>query len=124
MVFILQNFERMKLGETFINKIPSMKILDVANARAPNLLHKIIGIRTGEKIHETMCPSDDSHITYEFEYYFVIASTIQFSFITDFSVNALGESGKLVQRGFEYNSGSNTEWLSKEEFLELTKEIE
>ncbi|HJF84005.1 UDP-N-acetylglucosamine 4,6-dehydratase (inverting) [Helicobacter pullorum] len=122
--FVLKNFERMKGGETFIPKIPSMKILDVANALAPNLPHKIIGIRPGEKIHETMCPSDDSHITYEFEDYFVIAPTIQFNFITDFSVNALGESGKLVQRGFEYNSGSNTEWLSKEEFLELTKEIE
>ncbi|WP_455940591.1 UDP-N-acetylglucosamine 4,6-dehydratase (inverting) [Helicobacter pullorum] len=122
--FVLKNFERMKGGETFIPKIPSMKILDVANALAPNLPHKIIGIRPGEKIHETMCPSDDSHITYEFEDYFVIAPTIQFNFITDFSVNALGESGKLVQRGFEYNSGSNTEWLSKEEFLELSKEIE
>lgn len=122
--FVLKNFERMKGGETFIPKIPSMKILDVANALAPNLPHKIIGIRPGEKIHETMCPSDDSHITYEFADYFVIAPTIQFSFITDFSVNALGESGKLVQRGFEYNSGSNTEWLSKEEFLELSKEIE
>lgn len=122
--FVLKNFERMKGGETFIPKIPSMKIIDVANALAPNLPHKIIGIRPGEKIHETMCPSDDSHITYEFEDYFVIAPTIQFSFITDFSVNALGESGKLVRRGFEYNSGSNTEWLSKEEFLELTKEIE
>lgn len=122
--FVLKNFERMKGGETFIPKIPSMKIIDVANALAPNLPHKIIGIRPGEKIHETMCPSDDSHITYEFEDYFVIAPTIQFSFITDFSVNALGESGKLVQRGFEYNSGSNTEWLSKEEFLELSKEIE
>lgn len=122
--FVLKNFERMKGGETFIPKIPSMKIMDVANALAPNLPHKIIGIRPGEKIHETMCPSDDSHITYEFEDYFVIAPTIQFNFITDFSVNALGESGKLVQRGFEYNSGSNTEWLSKEEFLELSKEIE
>lgn len=122
--FVLKNFERMKGGETFIPKIPSMKILDVANALAPNLPHKIIGIRPGEKIHETMCPSDDSHITYEFADYFVIAPTIQFNFITDFSVNALGERGKLVQRGFEYNSGSNTEWLSKEEFLELSKEIE
>ena len=121
--FVLKNFERMKGGETFIPKIPSMKIIDVANALAPNLPHKIIGIRPGEKIHETMCPSDDSHITYEFEDYFVIAPTIQFNFITDFSVNALGESGKLVQRGFEYNSGSNTEWLSQEEFLVLTKEF-
>ncbi|TLD89270.1 UDP-N-acetylglucosamine 4,6-dehydratase (inverting) [Helicobacter sp. MIT 05-5294] len=119
--FVLKNFERMKGGETFVPKIPSMKITEVAKALAPNLPHKIIGIRPGEKIHETMCPSDDSHITYEFKDYFVIAPTIQFSFITDFSTNALGESGKLVPRGFSYDSGTNTQWLSNQEFLELLK---
>lgn len=117
--FVLKNFERMKGGETFVPKIPSMKITEVAKALAPNLPHKIIGIRPGEKIHETMCPSDDSHITYEFNDHFVIAPTIQFNFITDFSTNALGEVGKLVQRGFEYNSGSNTQWLNTETFLKL-----
>lgn len=117
--FVLKNFERMKGGETFVPKIPSMKITEVAKALAPNLPHKIIGIRPGEKIHEIMCPSDDSHITYEFNDHFVIAPTIQFNFITDFSTNALGEVGKLVQRGFEYNSGSNTQWLNTEAFLKL-----
>lgn len=117
--FVLKNFKRMKGGETFVPKIPSMKITEVAKALAPNLPHKIIGIRPGEKIHETMCPSDDSHITYEFNDHFVIAPTIQFNFITDFSTNALGEVGKLVQRGFEYNSGSNTQWLNTEAFLKL-----
>lgn len=119
--FVLKNFERMKGGETFVPKIPSMKITEVAKALAPNLPHKIIGIRPGEKIHETMCPSDDSHITYEFKDYYVIAPTIQFSFITDFSTNALGESGKLVSRGFSYDSGTNTQWLSNQDFLELLK---
>ncbi|PZT48734.1 UDP-N-acetylglucosamine 4,6-dehydratase (inverting) [Helicobacter valdiviensis] len=119
--FVLKNFERMVGGETFVPKIPSMKITDLALALAPNLAHKLVGIRPGEKIHEVMCPSDDSHITYEFSDHFVIAPTIQFNFVTDFSKNALGEVGKLVERGFEYNSGSNKEWLSKEEFLELIK---
>ncbi len=119
--FVLKNFERMKGGETFVPKIPSMKMTEVAKALAPNLPHKIIGIRPGEKIHETMCPSDDSHITYEFKDYYVIAPTIQFSFITDFSTNALGESGKLVPRGFSYDSGTNTQWLSNQDFLELLK---
>lgn len=119
--FVLKNFERMKGGETFVPKIPSMKMTEVAKALAPNLPHKIIGIRPGEKIHETMCPSDDSHITYEFKDYYVIAPTIQFSFITDFSTNALGESGKLVPRGFSYDSGTNTQWLSTQDFLELLK---
>lgn len=117
--FVLENFKRMQGGETFVPKIPSMKITEVALALAPNLAHKIIGIRPGEKIHECMCPSDDSHLTYAFEDYYMIAPTIQFNFITDFSKNALGENGSLVKRGFEYNSGSNTEWLSKEAFLEL-----
>ncbi len=119
--FVLKNFTRMLGGETFVPKIPSMKITDVALALAPNLPHKIIGIRPGEKIHEVMCPKDDSHITYEFSDYYVIAPTIQFNFITDFSKNALGECGGLVTRGFEYNSGTNTQWLSKEEFLGLIK---
>ena len=119
--FVLKNFERMKGGETFVPKIPSMKMVEMAKALAPNLPHKIIGIRPGEKIHETMCPSDDSHITYEFSDYYVIAPTIQFSFITDFSKNALGESGKLVPRGFSYDSGTNKQWLSHEEFLELLR---
>lgn len=117
--FVLKNFTRMKGGETFVPKIPSMKITEVALALAPHLPHKIIGIRPGEKIHECMCPSDDSHLTYEFKDYYVIAPTIQFSFITDFSENALGEKGKPVARGFDYSSGTNTEWLSQKEFLEL-----
>ncbi len=75
--FVLKNFTRMLGGETFVPKIPSMKITDVALALAPNLPHKIIGIRPGEKIHEVMCPKDDSHITYEFSDYYVIAPTIQ-----------------------------------------------
>ncbi|MCH5322476.1 MAG: UDP-N-acetylglucosamine 4,6-dehydratase (inverting) [Helicobacter sp.] len=117
--FVLKNFTRMKGGETFVPKIPSMKITEVALALAPHLPHKIIGIRPGEKIHECMCPSDDSHLTYEFKDYYVIAPTIQFSFITDFSENALGEKGKPVARGFDYSSGTNTKWLSQKEFLEL-----
>lgn len=117
--FVLKNFTRMKGGETFVPKIPSMKITEVALALAPHLPHKIIGIRPGEKIHECMCPSDDSHLTYEFKDYYVIAPTIQFNFITDFSENALGEKGKPVARGFDYSSGTNTEWLSQKEFLEL-----
>lgn len=120
--FVLKNFLRMQGGEIFVPKIPSMKITDVALALAPNLPHKIVGIRPGEKIHEIMCPSDDSHLTLEFSDHFVIAPTIQFTFITDFTKNKLGEVGKPVKRGFEYNSGNNTEWLSREEFLALLKE--
>jgi UDP-N-acetylglucosamine 4,6-dehydratase len=120
--FVLKNFERMYGGEIFIPKIPSMYMTDLAKAMAPDLPHKIIGIRPGEKLHEIMCPADDSHLTLEFDDHFVIKPTIQFSHISDFSVNRLGEKGKSVAQGFEYNSGNNTEWLTHEAFLEMAKE--
>jgi UDP-N-acetylglucosamine 4,6-dehydratase len=120
--FVLKNFERMKGGEIFIPKIPSMKMTELANALAPNLEQKIIGIRPGEKLHEIMCPADDSHLTLEFHDHFVIQPTITFYSLTnDYSKNNLGEEGKAVEQGFEYNSGNNTEWLSHEEFLEMVK---
>ncbi|MDO8455186.1 MAG: polysaccharide biosynthesis protein, partial [Sulfurimonas sp.] len=119
--FVLKNFERMYGGEIFVPKIPSMKMTELAKAIAPNLPHKIIGIRPGEKLHEIMCPSDDSHLTLEFEDHFVIKPTIQFNNICDFSINKLGEQGIPVEQGFEYNSGNNTEWLTHDEVLEMIK---
>jgi UDP-N-acetylglucosamine 4,6-dehydratase len=117
--FVLDNFARMQGGEIFVPKIPSMKIVDLALALAPKLPHKIVGIRPGEKLHEIMCPSDDSHLTFEFDDHFVISPTIQFSQVVDFSTNKLGQNGKAVKRGFEYNSGNNKMWLDKKELLKL-----
>ncbi len=119
--FVLKNFERMHGGEIFIPKIPSMKIVDLAKAIAPTLSHNIIGIRPGEKLHEIMCPSDDSHLTLEFKDHFVIQPTIQFSNISDFTINNLNEKGTPVEQGFEYNSGNNTDWISNEQLLEMIK---
>ncbi len=121
--FVLKNFERMYGGEIFVPKIPSMYITDLAKALAPNLPHKIVGIRPGEKLHEIMCPADDSHLTLEFNDHFVIKPTIQFSDISDFSVNRLGEVGTPVEQGFEYNSGNNKQWLTKEQFLDMIKDL-
>lgn len=121
--FVLKNFSRMQGGEIFIPKIPSMYITELAKALAPELSHKIVGIRPGEKIHEVMCPSDDSHLTLEFNDHFVICPTIQFAYENDFTVNLIGEVGKPVNLGFEYNSGNNTEWLTHENFLKMTKGI-
>jgi len=115
--FVLKNFERMQGGEIFIPKIPSMKVSDMAKAIAPELPHKIVGIRPGEKLHECMCPQSDAHLTIEFEDHFVIKPTIQFSHSVDFRKNALGEVGKEVSCDFEYSSDSNDIWLSKEELL-------
>ncbi|ALB01360.1 UDP-N-acetylglucosamine 4,6-dehydratase [Francisella persica ATCC VR-331] len=117
--FVLKNFERMQGGEIFVPKIPSMYMTELAKAMAPDLSLKIIGIRPGEKLHEIMCPSDDSHLTLEFDDHYVLCPTIQFAYKTNFLENAIGEKGKFVEQGFEYNSGNNTEWLTKESFLEM-----
>ena len=90
-----------------------------AKAFAPNLEIEEVGIRPGEKLHEVMCPSDDSHLTLEFEDHFLIEPTINFfdnSF--DYQTNQLGEKGKYVDYGFEYNSGSNPVFLSPQEILD------
>ncbi|PKN15632.1 MAG: UDP-N-acetylglucosamine 4,6-dehydratase (inverting) [Deltaproteobacteria bacterium HGW-Deltaproteobacteria-24] len=120
--FVLKNFERMQGGEIFVPKIPSIKIIDLASFMAPTLKQKIIGIRPGEKLHEIMCPADDSHLTYEFDDHFVISPTITFTTRRNYDKNILGEVGKKVLQGFEYNSGNNDTWLQKEEFLKLLKE--
>ncbi|WP_419766235.1 MAG: UDP-N-acetylglucosamine 4,6-dehydratase (inverting) [Arcobacter sp.] len=121
--FVLKNFERMKGGEIFVPKIPSMKIVDLAKAMAPNLPLDIVGIRPGEKLHEIMCPSDDSHLTIEFEDHFVIGPTIKFHSVRNYNENNLGEKGLQVEQGFEYNSTKNDEWLDEKEFLNLIKKI-
>lgn len=114
--FVLKNFERMHGGEIFVPKIPSVKIIDLANAMAPNLSKVVIGIRPGEKIHEIMCPSDDSHLTIEFGDHFVITPTIMFSEkVNSYTKNNLGEVGQFVKDGFEYNSGTNSHFLKVEE---------
>ncbi|MEY8767046.1 MULTISPECIES: UDP-N-acetylglucosamine 4,6-dehydratase (inverting) [Francisella] len=117
--FVLKNFERMQGGEIFVPKIPSMYMTELAKAMAPDLPHKIVGIRPGEKLHEIMCPSDDSHLTLEFDDHYVLCPTIQFAHKADFTKNKLGEVGSPVELGFEYNSGNNTEWLTHESFLEM-----
>lgn len=119
--FVLKNFQRMQGGEIFIPKIPSMKIVDLAKLMAPNLPQETIGIRPGEKLHEVMCPADDSHLTLEFDDHYVIQPTINFGHEVNFMQNKLGEIGKPVEQGFEYNSGNNTEWLNQ---LEMNAMIE
>lgn len=117
--FVLKNFQRMQGGEIFIPKIPSMRILDLVKAIAPNAGVRIVGIRPGEKLHEVMCPSDLYYDTLEFADHFVIKPSTQFSRNIDYSVNPLGEKGKPVPDGFDYNSGNNPRFLTVEELREM-----
>lgn len=120
--FVLDNFIRMYGGEIFVPKIPTMHISDLAKAMAPDLPIKIVGIRPGEKLHEIMCPADDSHLTLEFEDHYVIRPTIRFYHLDlNYTVNGKGEHGKEVEQGFEYHSGTNAHVLTPEELIAFNK---
>ncbi len=114
--FVLKGIQRMDGGEIFVPKLPSVRIEDLARAMDPTCELDYIGIRPGEKIHEVMCPADDSHLTIEFNDHYVICPSITFfSRRNDFCENALGEKGRYVEQGFEYHSGINPVFLSPEE---------
>ena len=117
--FVFSAFNRMQGGEIFVPKIPSIRIVDLVKAMTPTGQYHLVGIRPGEKIHEIMCPSDDSHLTLEFHDHFVLKPTISFSRIVDYSINPLNEKGVPVKEGFDYNSGNNTHFLTVEEIQQL-----
>ncbi len=119
--FVLTNFERMYGGEIFVPKIPSIRVVDLARAMAAELPQRVIGIRPGEKLHEIMCPADDSHLTLEFDDHFVIQPTIQFNQHVDFDVNRLNEKGRPVEPDFEFHSGRNQRFLSVEEIIAMNE---
>ena len=96
-------------GEIFIPKIPSYKIMDVAEAIGPECEHKIIGIRPGEKIHEEMITESDSYYTYDLGKYYAIIPQVPNWNLAHFLAEFKAEK---VTEGFQYNSGKNTEWVS------------
>tara|TARA_Y100000590_G_scaffold247486_1_gene278124 strand:+ start:107 stop:1114 length:1008 start_codon:yes stop_codon:yes gene_type:complete len=114
--FVIKSFSRMSGGETFIPKIPSVKIMDLAKAMAPKLDVKVVGIRPGEKIHELMCPNEFSHDTLEFDdHYVIFPSPKNFDKKVNFILNKIGEKGKKVHSNFEYESGTNKKFLTVKE---------
>lgn len=116
---VLYALENMWGGELFVPKIPSYRIIDVAEAIAPHCQTECIGIRPGEKLHEEMITEMDAMITAEFNNYFVILpSTPEWdtkNFINTFN-------GNICPLNFRYNSGTNTEWLTVEQIRRLIKE--
>ncbi len=111
--FVINSYNIMIGGETFVPKIPSIKITDLAKAIDSKMKQKIIGIRPGEKIHELMCPNDSAHLTIEFKNYYVITPSIEMKYtINQYKKNKLNEIGKFVSKKFEYNSGLNSKFLN------------
>jgi UDP-N-acetylglucosamine 4,6-dehydratase (inverting) len=116
---VLHALEHAWGGEIFVPKIPSYRILDVAQAIAPHLEHREVGIRPGEKIHEEMITSSDSFFTYDCGKYYTILPQIPRFKVEDFVAHF---NAVKVRPGFQYNSGENTEWVSVEELRQLIVE--
>ncbi|ABK44909.1 polysaccharide biosynthesis protein CapD [Magnetococcus marinus MC-1] len=113
--FVLSSLAIMRGGEVFIPKIPSMRVVDLATALAPNTPHKVVGIRPGEKLHEVMITEDDARNTVDLDDRYVIEPTVvewsRRSFLLD--------DGKPVDEAFSYTSDSNTEWLDRENLFTM-----
>ena len=107
---VLKALAEAKGGETFISKIPSFKITDLAEAMCPGIATKEIGIRPGEKLDEVMVTKEDSPFTYEYEKHFIVYPQVSFNHEI-----VPAEGGKRVPDGFYYSSGNNTEWMSVED---------
>ena len=116
---VLHALENAWGGELFVPKIPSYKILDVAEAIAPECKKEIIGIRPGEKIHEEMITYSDSFSTYDIGNYFVVLPQITTWNLTEF-IDFY--SAIKVKEGFNYNSENNSEWLSIDAIRNLIKD--
>ena len=117
--FVLKSFRLMQGGEIFVPKIPSLRIVDLAEAMAPGIPVKEIGIRPGEKLHEVMCPADLAHLTLEFPDYYLIKPSITYFTPINYETNPLGEKGRPVQEDFEYNSANNPDFLTVEKIREM-----
>ncbi len=115
---VIKALEEAKGGETFISKIPSFRITDLAEAMLPGCQTKEIGIYPGEKLHEIMVTVEDSPNTYEYDKHFIIYPQMVWS-----ESKKAVPTGKKVPEGFSYSSDNNAEWLSVEEIRELLAEM-
>lgn len=112
--FVLQCLEKMVGGELFVPKIPSMNMMELAKAICPKCETKIIGIRPGEKLHEVMISKDDARNAIEFDDYYVIKPMFRY-----FDRRFCEDEGKPAPDDFEYNSGTNSWWLTIDELTEM-----
>lgn len=105
-------------GETFISKIPSFKVTDLAQAILPGCSMPEVGIREGEKFHEVMVTKEDAMHTYEYDKNYVI-----YPYMNWWHEDMIIPGGKKMEYGFEYNSGNNTEWLNVEQLRTLLEDV-
>ena len=111
---VIKALEEARGGETFISKIPSFKVTDLAEAMLPGCTKREVGIREGEKLHEVMVTVEDAPNTYEYDNHFIVYPQMVWS-----ESRRAVPTGKKVPAGFSYSSGNNTEWLSVEDIRSL-----
>ena len=116
--FVMKSFDRMKGGEIFIPKLPTIKIIDIAKAINNNAKIKIIGTRPGEKVHELLSNKDESSNTIDFKNHYVIAP-ILYSSIKNYLTNPLSEKGKRAKENFEYVSSNKEDRLNLKEIRKI-----
>ena len=122
--FVIRSLEEMNGGEIFVPKIPSIKITDLAKAFSPKLPIKIIGIRSGEKLHEILCPRDDAHLTIEFKDYYILKPSIKYiDRKINFYRNKLGSKGKKVSQDFHYSSLNNKQYINIQKLKKIIESI-
>lgn len=119
---VMNSFTDMEGGEIFVPKIPSMKIVDLAHAMAPELPHEIVGIRPGEKMHEVLLSKEDSRHALEFPNHFVILPEFN-TFTNPSSLRQLfvSRGGVALPEDYSFTSATNTQWLSSEDLRTLLK---
>ena len=115
---VIKALSEAKGGETFISKIPSFKITDLAQAILLGCEMPEVGIREGEKLHEIMVTREDSLLTYEYDKHFIVYPHFDW-----WDKDKIQTGGKKVEQGFEYSSGKNTEWLSVDDLKELLIDV-
>lgn len=117
--FVMRAAEAMEGGEVFVPKIPSMKVVDLARAMAPEAEIEVIGIRPGEKLHETLISEDEARTTVDVGNMYVVQPAEAMWFARKWQ-----ERGKILPDGFHYASNNNTEWLNVEQISEIIAPIE
>lgn len=116
---VFKALKESKGGETYISKIPSFRITDLAKAMLDDVDMKEVGIREGEKLHEVMITKDDSRRTYEYENNYIIYPNFDW---WD-EKKHFTKGGKLIELGFEYDSGTNSQWLSVQELRRAMNDL-
>jgi UDP-N-acetylglucosamine 4,6-dehydratase (inverting) len=116
---VIKALEEATGGETFISKIPSFKITDLAEAMLPGCRKPEIGIRPGEKLHEIMVTTEDSLTAYEYDHHFIVYPQVVWN-----EKQTMNTSGKKVPDGFAYSSDNNEEWLTVEALRQMVQSVE